>query len=136
MSTDLGPPTSYLTLPEGVPVLSSDGHELGRVAHVLADPEEDIFDGLVVDARGRHLFVDAPQVAGSTSAASCWRSTPRPPRGCPSRPRARPRCRQPGRHVPDGLGDKLRRAWDYLSGTTSPVRAAPEQARGGRPSSG
>jgi hypothetical protein len=60
---DLGAPTSYLAVADGVPVFCSDGREFGRLEHVLADEESDIFDGLVVDA-DRHRFVDAPQVQG------------------------------------------------------------------------
>ena len=117
MSTDLGPPTSYLTLPEGVPVLTADGHELGRVEHVLADPEEDIFDGLVVDAPGRHVFVDAPQVAelherGVVLALDAEAAAQLPePAPSPAALSA-----GPDDVDPEGLGDKLRRAWDYLSG--------------------
>jgi len=117
VSDDLGPPISYLALPEGVPVRSSDGHDVGRVEHVLADPEHDIFDGLVVDARGRRLFVDAPQVAAlhergvlldldAETAARLPEPTPSPAALSAT----------PDDTVPDGLGDKLRRAWDYLSG--------------------
>ena len=46
---DLGSPGSYLTLGEGLPVYSSDGQQLGSVAHVLAEPDKDIFDGVVID---------------------------------------------------------------------------------------
>ena len=63
---DLGAPASYLTLAPGVPVYSSDERELGRVEHVLADPEIDIFDGIVIDRSrlpGGHRFVDAERVA-------------------------------------------------------------------------
>ena len=63
---DLGAPISYLALDKGVPVYSSDGKELGKVEHVLAEPEEDIFDGFVIDTSvlpGGHRFVDAPEVA-------------------------------------------------------------------------
>jgi hypothetical protein len=56
---DLGAPSSYLALAEGVPVYSSDGRELGKVQHVLAEPGEDIFDGFVIDTSvlpGGHRF--------------------------------------------------------------------------------
>jgi len=62
---DLGAPASYLTLAAGIPVFSSDGQRLGDVEHVLAEPEKDIFDGIVFDASplpGGHRFVDAPDV--------------------------------------------------------------------------
>ena len=62
---DLGAPSSYLALETGTPVYSSDGREVGRVEHVLADADADIFDGIVLDTSvlpGGHRFVDAPQV--------------------------------------------------------------------------
>ena len=63
---DLGAPSSYLILAEGIPVYSSDGKPLGEVEHLLCDFDADIFDGLVIDRSvlpGGHRFVDAPQVA-------------------------------------------------------------------------
>ena len=61
---DLGRPVSYLALAEGTAVLGSDGDEVGHVAHVLADEEQDIFDGIVIAHRlGHHTFADAEQVA-------------------------------------------------------------------------
>src|SRR5437762_12755846 len=71
MSNDPGAPTSYLTLEPGTPVFTSDGEEIGRVAHVLADPDADIFERIVME-RGRgggHRLVDAPEVAAI--AAGC-----------------------------------------------------------------
>ncbi len=62
---DLGEPTSYLTLSTGTAVYSSDGEKLGKVERVLAAPDLDIFDGLVIGAGhwgGTELFVDAAQV--------------------------------------------------------------------------
>jgi uncharacterized protein YrrD len=62
---NLGAPSSYLALEKGTPVYSTDGTEVGRVEHVLADADADIFDGLVLDTSvlpGGHRFVDAPQV--------------------------------------------------------------------------
>ena len=61
---DLGAPTSYLTS-KGVPVYSSDEKELGKVEHVLAAANIDIFDGIVLDKSalpGGHRFIDAPEV--------------------------------------------------------------------------
>jgi hypothetical protein len=46
-------------------VYSSDGKRLGKVDHVLADPEVDVFDGLVLDTSvlpGGQRFVDAEQI--------------------------------------------------------------------------
>lgn len=62
---DLGHPISYLVLPKGVPVYSSDGERLGRVVRVSAAPEANMFDGIVFDTTagpGGHRFVDAPEV--------------------------------------------------------------------------
>ena len=58
-------PSSYLTLEAGTKVLSSDGEQIGEVAHVLAVEEDDIFDGIVIDASwlpGGHVFADAAEV--------------------------------------------------------------------------
>jgi uncharacterized protein YrrD len=117
---DLGNPTSYLVLADGTPVLSSDGHELGTVEHVLADDDADVFDGVIVDMRagsGGHRFADAQQVTAiyehglvlSIDAAAAER-LPEPAEN-PAMLSA-----EPGDTAPEGLDDKLRRAWDYLSG--------------------
>jgi len=117
---DLGPPASYLTLAPDAPVYSSDGQHLGEVAHVLADPDKDIFDGIVIDASplpGGHRFVDAPEVADihergvvlAIDAASAERL---------HRPSPSPATMAAG---PDDTAEsemtrKLRRAWDLISG--------------------
>lgn len=117
---DLGDPSSYVALTPGTPVFSSDGHDLGRVEHVLADLEDDIFDGIILDTSrlpGAHRFADALQVAhiyerGIVLTVSAVEAEELP---------------QPERHaaalevgaddqVPDELSDKLRRAWHHLKG--------------------
>ena len=117
---DLGQPTSYLALAEGIPVYSSDGKPLGKVEHVLAEPEEDIFDGFVVDTSvlpGGHRFVDAPEVDAihergvvlKVDAAAAER-LPEPsanPGVVEADPEDLPRTR---------LEEKLSRAWDLISG--------------------
>jgi hypothetical protein len=117
---DLGPPSSYLTLESGLPVLSRDGGRLGEVEHVLADPDADVFDGIVVDASealGGHRFVDAPEVAeiyerGVVLAldASAAAQLPEPSENPPTL----------GVHPDDTaegeLQRKLRRAWERMSG--------------------
>ena len=65
MRPDLGAPSSYLALATGTSVLSRDGRELGKVGEVRADPDRDIFDGIVLDAGvlpGGRRFVEAAQV--------------------------------------------------------------------------
>jgi uncharacterized protein YrrD len=62
---DVGKPSSYLMLGPGPPVYTSDGEQVGKVEHVLADQADDIFDGIVLDTSvlpGGQRFVDAEQV--------------------------------------------------------------------------
>jgi hypothetical protein len=117
---DLGTPGSYLTLSAGCRVVSSDGRELGKVAHVLADPDVDVFEGFVVEKgvrHGGHCFVDASQVdeiyergVVLTVDAAAAEALPKPS--------ANPGQIEVGPDdvVPDELHDKLRRAWDRISG--------------------
>jgi PRC-barrel domain len=63
MAEDEGPQIGYLALPRGVPVVTSDGVELGKVHRVLDNAREHIFDGIVVDTGNGKVFVDAPEVA-------------------------------------------------------------------------
>jgi len=118
MTEDRGAPVSYLTLARGTPVFASDGTRVGTVAHVLADADADIFDGIVIDIRpgpGGHRFVDAPEVASLaergvtlTIDAAAVEALPRPSEN-PARMGA-------GASGERGLEHKLRRAWDMISG--------------------
>jgi hypothetical protein len=119
-----GEPISYMALEEGTEVLSADGQSLGKVTHVLADVDDDIFDGIVIDASwlpGGHVFADATQVDEirtdkvtlKLDGAAC-QSLPQPSEN--------PAAMELG---PDDMGkegrgeemhDKLRRAWDRISG--------------------
>ena len=117
---DLGQPGSYLTLRKGVEVYSSDGAPLGKVEHVLAVPDDDIFDGFVIDTSvlpGGHRFVDAPEVGEiyergvvlKIDAAAAER-LPKPsptPGVLEVDPDDVPKTR---------VEEKLRRAWDLISG--------------------
>jgi hypothetical protein len=115
---DLGLPISYHALEEGTAVFGSDGEEVGHVAHVLAAEEQDIFDGIVIShGLGRHSFADAEQVAAIhergvalTIAAAQAETLPEP--------RENPAVMRDDGWEPDPspLADKLRRAWDLLSG--------------------
>jgi hypothetical protein len=116
---ELGEPLSYLSLSAGVPVYSSDDQRLGEVEHVLREPEEDIFDGIVFDASplpGGHRFVDAPEVDEIYERgvvlkldAAAAGSLPEP-RPNPATMEASPDDTQ------SELERKLWRAWDLLSG--------------------
>jgi hypothetical protein len=116
---DLGQPSSYLALDRGTRVYSSDGADLGEVQHVLGDAGLDLFDGFVLDTSvlpGGHRFVDASQVEEvyergvvlTLDAATAERLP---------KPSANPGEVEVG---PDDLvaagHDKLRRAWDLISG--------------------
>jgi uncharacterized protein YrrD len=116
---DLGAPSSYLALAEGVPVYSSDGSEVGKVEHVLAVPDDDIFDGIVLDRSvlpGGHRFVDAPEVGEIYERGVVLKIDAAAAHALPE-PSANPGEIEVG---PDDMAkgghDKLRRAWDLISG--------------------
>lgn len=117
-------PSSYLTLEAGTKVLSSDGEQIGEVAHVLAVEEDDIFDGIVVDASwlpGGHVFADAAQVQEIRTGAVTLKLDAEACRSLPQ-PSDNPAVMEVGADdmAKDDLGDetkdKLRRAWDRISG--------------------
>jgi hypothetical protein len=117
---DLGAPGSYITLSEGVAVYSRDGELLGAVEHVLAEPDKDIFDGVVFDASprgGGHRFVDAPEVEriherGVVLALDSAEAQRLPePSENPATMSSEPDDTAEGE-----LERKLRRAWDLISG--------------------
>ena len=115
---DLGRPVSYLALAEGTAVLGSDGDEVGHVAHVLADDDEDIFDGIVIaHSLGHHTFADAEQVAAIHENAVTLTITASEADALPE-PSENPAVMQDDAAEPDSspLSHKLRRAWDLLSG--------------------
>jgi hypothetical protein len=117
---DLGNPVSYLVLPEGADVMSSDGHIVGTVEHVLAVPEADVFDGVIFDMRagpGGHRFADADQVEAIYERGVVLTLNRNAAEKLPE-PSENPATMEadPDDVTPDGLDDKLKRAWDYLSG--------------------
>ncbi len=66
MTSDDGHQIGYKALPRGVPVVTSEGIEIGTVQRVLDNAREHIFDGIVVATRDGRRFVDAPEVARIT----------------------------------------------------------------------
>jgi uncharacterized protein YrrD len=120
---DLGAPSSYLTLGGGAAVYSCDGEKLGSVEHVLADPDSDIFDGVVLDTSvlpGGHRFVDASQIEEIFERGVLLKIDRRAADQLPE-PGKSPAAMEVG---PDELADeqdsglkrKLSRAWDLISG--------------------
>jgi uncharacterized protein YrrD len=115
-----GAPISWKVLEAGAPVRSREGEEVGKVTHVLGDPDADIFDGLVVRAGLAHRFADATQVDSiyedgvvlTLDAAACER-LPEPSEN-PAEMSADPSDTDPG--AGEELRRKLQRAWDLISG--------------------
>ena len=121
-SMEYGEPTSYLEVEEGCDVVSSDGEKVGTVQHVLADEQADVFDGVVIDTRlgpgGLH-FVDAPQVSECRERAVLLAVAASEVPGLP-KPEPNPAVIE-HHGVEDSespLQEKLRRAWDLISGKT------------------
>jgi hypothetical protein len=116
---DLGAPSSFLVAQAGIPVYSSDGKKLGEVEHVLAVPDDDIFDGIVLDTSvlpGGHRFVDAPEVAEIYERGVVLKIDAAAAEGLP-KPSANPGSIEAGPgDMAKGGHDKLRRAWDLISG--------------------
>jgi hypothetical protein len=117
---DHGEPRSYLDIDEGVDVITSDGQVVGKLEHVLVDDRSDIFDGIVLDTSagpGGHRFVDAPDIAEFRERAVLLKLS-----GAEAEqlhePSENPAVMQHGgeEDSESGLAQKLRRAWDLLSG--------------------
>src|SRR3954451_7120700 len=135
---DLGDPSSYLALEKGADVYSSDGEKVGKVEHVLAVPEDDIFDGIVLDTSvlpGGHRFVDAPQVQEIFERGVLLKIDRAAAEQLPE-PGENPAALEvTADDLADpeesGLSKKLRRAWDVISGKPwrRPSRWAPSLTR-------
>jgi len=117
---DLGAPISYEVLRPGAAVYSADGDRIGKVTHVLAAEDEDIFDGIVIGEHvfgEDHRFADAEDVEAIyengvvlTLARSECEHLPKPSAN-PAVMRDDPaESRANIRH------EKLMRAWDLISG--------------------
>jgi hypothetical protein len=117
---DYGQPTSFLEIDEGVDVISSDGQRVGKLEHVLADERSDIFDGIVIDIAtgpGGHRFVDAPEVEAFHERAVLL-AVPAAEVEALHEPSDNPAVMQHGgdEDTDSPLVQKLRRAWDLVSG--------------------
>jgi uncharacterized protein YrrD len=122
---DLGEPSSYLALGKGAECYSCDGQKVGKVEHVLAAPEEDVFDGVVLDTSvlpGGHRFVDADQVEEVFERGVLLKIDRQAAEALPE-PAANPAVMEV---TPDDLAEeeggtlkrKLHRAWQLISGDT------------------
>lgn len=95
-----------------------DEAPLGRVEHVLAAPEEDIFDGLLIrGAPGGWRFADATCVVEIHERGvllSVGAEALHEPSENPAALASTPEDTDEG--LAEELERKLRRAWDYISG--------------------
>ena len=118
---DAGAPISYIVLPEDTPVWSSDGQKLGEVKRVLADTDNDIFDGLIVDTPNGDRFVDAPNVDALYERAVVLELSAADAQHMPE-PTPSPAVMEPtaddiaGDTTEDTIAFRLRRAWERISG--------------------
>jgi uncharacterized protein YrrD len=120
---DLGSPSSYLELGKGAECFSCDGERVGKVEHVLAVPEDDIFDGIVLDTSvlpGGHRFVDAEQVEEIFDRGVLLKIDRTVAEGLPE-PSANPAAMEVSAddvaESDEGkLKRKLHRAWELISG--------------------
>ncbi len=115
----LGEPSSFLALRKGIPVFSSDGRSLGEIEYVLAVPDDDIFDGIVLDTSilpGGHKFVDAPDVGEIYERGVVLKIDAAAAEALPE-PGPNPGALEArAGDLDKGGRDKLRRAWDLISG--------------------
>jgi hypothetical protein len=112
--TDIDRPTSYLALPTGIPVQTASGTTIGTVAHVLALPEEDVFDGIILDTPAGHRFADA-DVVGALYESRVELNVDLTAEELPE-PAENPAAISVEAGEKDHLSDKLRRAWDTITG--------------------
>src|SRR5205823_7144394 len=117
---ELGMPISYEVLEPGTPVYSSDGDEIGKVAHVLAVEDADVFDGIVVSEHlgsGGHRFADADDIGEIHEHGVVLKLDRAGAEQLPE-PTANPAVMHddPAAGPSGALARKLRRAWDYISG--------------------
>lgn len=119
-AVDIGQPVSYQVLEPGTPVYSADGDRIGVVGYVLAVEDEDIFDGIVVSEHfgsAGHRFADADEIAEIGEHGVLLKLDHEACQALPE-PSANPAVMRddPAETRGDALQDKLRRAWDYVSG--------------------
>jgi uncharacterized protein YrrD len=117
---NLGGPSSYLTLEEGQPVYSCDGESVGKVEHVLADSDLDVFDGLVIDTSvlpGGQRFVDAEQVEEIFERGVLLKCDRAGAEALPEPSESAATMEATPDDVSESeLTRKLRRAWELISG--------------------
>jgi uncharacterized protein YrrD len=117
---DLGQPISYEGLSRGTPVYGSDGEQIGKVAHVLAAEDLDVFDGIVIGEHvfGKdHRFADADDIGEIYERGVVLKLDRAACEQLPE-PSANPAVMRddPAESKKDLRHQKLMRAWDWISG--------------------
>jgi len=117
---DVGSPISYEVLGRGSPVYSAEGAAVGKVAHVLAAEDEDVFDGIVFGEHawgGQHRFADADEIDKIFERGVVLKLDQSACEQLP-KPSANPAVMRddPAESRADIRHEKLRRAWDLISG--------------------
>ena len=115
---DLGEPVSYEVVAKGTPVYSSDEQQIGKVSHVLAAEDEDVFDGIVI---GEHVFGEEHRFADADDIQAIFEQgvvLKLDRTACAELPK--PSANPAVIHVNPADAAvhhrKLRRAWDLISG--------------------
>ena len=112
-----GEPSSYLVLKKGTDVFSSSDENVGKVEHVLADEDEDVFDGIVIDTQtgpGGRRFADASQIEEIYESGVVLKVDTETAKTLPE-PSANPAVME--HHGVEDVEGKLRRAWDKITGS-------------------
>jgi uncharacterized protein YrrD len=117
---DLGSPISYEVLAPGTPVYSTDGEEIGKVSHVLAAEDLDVFDGVIIGEHAfgeEHRFADADDIEAIYERGLVLKLSRAESEELP-KPSANPAVLRddPGESKAEIRHEKLRRAWDLISG--------------------
>jgi hypothetical protein len=60
-------PISYQALAVGTDIRTADGISIGTVAHVLQEPDLDLFDGIAIETSRGLRFVDRDQITTITT---------------------------------------------------------------------
>ena len=118
---DYGDPISYLVLATGTPVYTSDGQLVGDVKRLLAVPDDDIYDGLIIETPDGERFIDAPHARELYERGVVLDVTADElhhlPEPTPNPAALKVQPDDTVKHsVGEELGDLLRRAWNRISG--------------------
>jgi uncharacterized protein YrrD len=116
-----GERSAYTALSEGTPVLTRDGQQIGTVKRVLADFDDDIFDGLLLNTSEGDRFVDPDRLADIYERAVVLSLSQEEIEHLPAPTPAPPLLEVDPedtvkRTAGEDLGRELRSIWDRISG--------------------